>query len=79
MNIQSLKLAYFSPTGTTRAVLQGIARGLGGTAEHFDITPPAARISPLFASDDDLLVLGVPVYMGRVPDLLSVRARRRPS
>jgi ferredoxin len=71
MNIRSLKLAYFSPTGTTRAVLQSIARGIGGTPELVDITLPAARLSPLNASDDDLLVLGVPVYMGRVPDLSS--------
>lgn len=71
MNIQSLKLAYFSPTGTTRAVLQSMACGIGCAPEHFDITLPAARLSPLSASEDDLLVLGVPVYMGRVPDLLS--------
>lgn len=71
MNIQSLKLAYFSPTGTTRAVLQGIACGLDRTPELLDVTLPAARMSPLVANDDDLLVIGVPVYMGRVPDLLS--------
>lgn len=71
MNIHSLKLAYFSPTGTTRAVLQGIARGLGMTPELIDITTPEARTLSLLTGEDDLLVLGVPVYMGRVPDLLS--------
>jgi|APDOM4702015023_1054809.scaffolds.fasta_scaffold104539_1 hypothetical protein len=49
------------------------AQGLGVTPELFDITPPAARMTPLIAGDDDLLVLGVPVYMGRVPGLLSPR------
>jgi ferredoxin len=71
MNIQSLRLAYFSPTGTTRAVLRGIARGIGVTPELIDITTPAARTSALSTDENDLLVLGVPVYMGRVPDLLS--------
>lgn len=71
MNVKSLKLAYFSPTGTTRAVLQGVARGIRVTPELFDITLPDSRLSRLLAREDDLLVLGVPVYMGRVPDLLS--------
>lgn len=28
MKIQSLKLVYFSPTGTTKTVIEGIARGI---------------------------------------------------
>jgi ferredoxin len=72
MNIRSLTLAFFSPTGTTRAVLKGIARGLGMTPRVVDVTTPVARTAPLAAQADELLVLGVPVYMGRVPDLLSV-------
>jgi len=71
MKIRSLKLACFSPTGTTYAVLQGIARGIGVTGELVDVTTPDARKSPLVAGGDDLLLLGVPVYMGRVPALLS--------
>jgi ferredoxin len=71
MNIRSIKLACFSPTGTTRTVLSAIARGLELPSQHVDITSPAARLSPLVAGDDELLVIGVPVYMGRVPDLLS--------
>jgi ferredoxin len=71
MHIRSLTLAYFSPTGTTRTVLDGIAQGLGLPPRHVDVTLPAARASPLEAVEDELLVLGVPVYMGRVPELLS--------
>jgi ferredoxin len=36
-----------------------------------DITSAAARLSSLEAGEDELLIIGVPVYMGRVPDLLS--------
>ncbi len=84
MHIRSLKLAYFSPTGTTRAVLNGIARGIGVTPDVIDVTTPQARTSPLVTGEDDLLVLGVPVYMGRVPHLLSdwlqsVDIRRTPT
>ena len=72
MNIQSLKLVSFSPTGTTRAVLQGVARGINAdSVEFIDITHPDTRKQPLTLSENDLLVMGVPVYMGRVPALLS--------
>lgn len=71
MTIHSLTLTCFSPTGTTRSVLDAIASGLGLPSRQIDITSPAARLTPLEVGDDTLLVLGVPVYMGRVPDLLS--------
>ncbi|RXE56330.1 ferredoxin [Methanoculleus taiwanensis] len=71
MNIASVKLVYFSPTGTTKAVVQGIARGINhSTVELIDITLPDARKEPLKASEDELLVVAVPVYMGRVPALV---------
>jgi len=72
MIIESVKLVYFSPTGTTKAVVRGIARGLDpGNVEVRDITLPDARIEPLQVSENDLLVIGVPVYRGRVPALLA--------
>jgi ferredoxin len=72
MNIPSLKRVCFSPTGTTRAVVEEIARGInpiGG--ELLDITRPAARRQPLRTSEKELLIIGVPVYMGRVPALVT--------
>lgn len=72
MEIHSLRLVCFSPTGTTRAVLEGIARGMNHLpAELIDITKPDARRHPLQTSDKELLVVAVPVYMGRVPALLT--------
>ncbi|WP_419657030.1 4Fe-4S ferredoxin iron-sulfur binding domain protein [Desulfosarcina variabilis str. Montpellier] len=71
MDIQSLKIGYFSPTGTTRTVIEGIARGIDhSTSEFIDITKPDLRKQPLQASQDDLLVVAVPVYAGRVPAVL---------
>lgn len=71
MKIESVKSVCFSPTGTTKAVVQGIAHGINpGTMELIDITRPDARKQPLLASEKELLVIGVPVYMGRVPALL---------
>jgi ferredoxin len=71
MNIQSLKLAFFSPTGTTKAIIQGIAREIDHhPVELIDLTRPDARKQPLQTSENDLLVVAVPVYVGRVPALL---------
>jgi ferredoxin len=70
MEIPLLKLVYFSPTGTTKKVVQGIARGLNpGSVAELDITRPGARIQPLRTSENELLIVGVPVYMGRIPAL----------
>ena len=85
MKIQSLKLAYFSPTGTTKSIVQAIERGINqNTAEHIDVTKPIARKKQLQASENDLLVVAVPVYIGRVPALLgdwlhAIRADKRPT
>ena len=85
MEIQSLKLVYFSPTGTTKAVAQGIASGINPRfIETFDVTLPGARKLPLLTAETDLLVIAVPVYMGRVPDLLNgwlndIQARKTPA
>ena len=72
MKIQSLKLAYFSPTGTTRAIVQAIAHGINRkSVEQIDVTRPDARKNQLQTSENELLVVAVPVYIGRVPALLS--------
>jgi ferredoxin len=72
MNVENAKLVYYSPTGTTKAVVQGIAQGFNPrNVERVDVTKPDARKRSLSTSDKELLIIGVPVYMGRVPDLLS--------
>ncbi len=72
MEIHSLKSAYFSPTGTTKAIAQAVARGINSKiAEQIDITKPDMRKKQLQTSKNDLLIVAVPVYIGRVPDLLS--------
>ncbi|MBC5647977.1 4Fe-4S binding protein [Christensenella tenuis] len=65
---------YFSATGTTKKIVTAIARGLGeglGAAEcEFDFTLPAARGGWPEFMPDDIVVFGVPVYAGRVPNVL---------
>ena len=71
MKIRSVRPVFFSPTGTSEAVVRAIARGFGAeVAEPVDITRSEVRAQPLRTTPDELLVIGVPVYMGRIPALL---------
>src|SRR5208337_4303629 len=66
--MKSVKIISFSPTGTTRKVLEGIAQGLAvERVEHLDLTPVRARTGVIRELDASLALIGTPVYMGRVP------------
>ena len=77
MNISSVKLVYFSPTGTTKKVLQGIARGLCvESIEHVALTMPDADTKPIDNFTNELVVIGAPVYGGRLPNDAVARLKR---
>lgn len=67
MKIESLKLVYFSPTGATKRIIERIAYGIShSTVEIVDITKPEGRKQQLQTAENELLIIGVPVYFGRV-------------
>ena len=77
MNLASVKLIYFSPTHTTRRILEGIAHGMPGLPiDHLDLTPPLTRTQEFEAPHDALAVIGAPVYGGRIPIEAVYRLRR---
>jgi ferredoxin len=84
MDIQAVKLACFSPTGTSKSIIQAVAQGIGhAKTELIDATRPAGREKQIAVSANELLVLAVPVYAGRVPGVLkgwleSIRADNSP-
>ena len=68
MNISAVRLIFFSPTKTTQKVLEGIAQGTEvGTIKHLDLTPTDSKTPDPDEMQDELILLGVPVYSGRVP------------
>ena len=68
MNVQSLKLVYFSPTKTTQRIVEEIATGLNiERTEVIDCTKPETRAQKAPAFFDELVILGAPVYGGRIP------------
>lgn len=77
MNINSAKLIYFSPTQTTRKVVEGISQGLQVVdVEALDLTTHDAEIEKPQRGYEDLAIIGSPVYSGRLPAVAVSRLRK---
>ena len=74
MDIKTVWGVYFSATGTTKKVVTTLAKKaakeLGAEYKEFAFDAPATRKAEKAFTADDLVVLGVPVYAGRVPNLI---------
>jgi ferredoxin/flavodoxin len=70
MNIQTVSCVYFSPTGTTKAIVDGIAQGINaGRVGAIDITKPSNRDKPHLKFNNEVVILAAPVYYGRIPEV----------
>lgn len=73
MNIHAV---YFSPTGTTKKIVEGIGQSLvknlpeDSVLHKIDFTLKKIRDEEVSFDEEDLVILGVPVYAGRVPNVL---------
>lgn len=69
------KTLYFSATYTTKRVVEAVATNLSNEVTAYDITNDTAT-ETITIPRDELLVVGVPVYAGRVPAMAVERLRR---
>jgi ferredoxin len=68
MDINKVSLICFSPTGTTRKVLEGIAKGIAvKEVEHINLTLPEGSRKTIPPFSNELVIIGAPVYGGRLP------------
>jgi ferredoxin len=68
MGVNFLRIIYFSPTETTKKVLEGIGKGIQSEIiERVDLTSPKAENQDFDESYDELTLIGAPVYGGRIP------------
>ncbi len=66
--INNISLVYFSPTKTTRRIVETIALGINPkNTTHFDLTSSKFNSKSFNEFNNELLIIGVPVYGGRVP------------
>ena len=68
MSVNSVSVVYFSPTNTTRKAVQAIAQGSGlPLKQEINATKPAVREEAYTFASDELGIVGMPVYSGRIP------------
>lgn len=74
MRIEKIFAVYFSGTGTTKKIVTQVAKGLSTALNlpiyEIDFTTYEARKQNLEFCKNDLVVLGMPVYAGRLPNLI---------
>ncbi|PAB59580.1 flavodoxin family protein [Anaeromicrobium sediminis] len=73
---KKINTMYFSATDTTKKVVwsvgKKISENMNGeiTINNIDFTLPLVRKEPVSFTEEDVVVVGVPVYAGRVPNVL---------
>lgn len=67
MEIQKVHLFYFSPTHTTKTVIQNIGKGTGLETYDYDLTFSCDNPKDYNFGKEDLVIIGIPVYGGRTP------------
>ncbi|MEA2069308.1 MAG: EFR1 family ferrodoxin [Verrucomicrobiota bacterium] len=68
MEPKTVHSVFFSPTGTSRAITRAVSRGMSReTASETALTQKAPE--PFVFSPTDVVVVGMPVYGGRLPQV----------
>lgn len=73
---KTINAMYFSATDTTKKVVSEIAKRISEnidsaiTINSIDFTLPEVRTKPVSFAEEDVVIIGVPVYAGRVPNVL---------
>lgn len=85
-----INCAYFSPTHATEKIVETVTGEIMGLlpqspkGRRINLTPPSDRRPIAAFGQEDLLILGAPVYAGRIPAILqpflsSLRGRNTPA
>lgn len=67
---------YFSPTGGTRKVSGMIADAFSGEKMELDLLEPGIREKEFFFSGEDICIVAVPSFGGRVPEIVLEKLKR---
>lgn len=72
--VKKVRAVYFTGTGNTKKIVCAVAKAastqLSCDYEEYDFSLPAAREQVLSCAENELVVIGTPVYAGRVPNVL---------
>lgn len=68
MDFNNIRLIYFSPTKTTKKIVETIAQGINlNVVKHMNLTSFKIINSKFKELNNELAIIGVPVYSGRIP------------
>ena len=70
MEIKKCHTLFFSPTGTTKKIVTGISKGTGLEVVEYNLTHVNQLPSIPVFSKNELVVIGLPVYVGRIPPVI---------
>ena len=76
MDIESVIVVSFSPTGNSKKVAESIAKAIQSPIEYVDLTPPSAKTQDFKELHDELAIIAAPVYAGRIPNEAAHRIRK---
>lgn len=62
---------YFSATGVVKKVVNEVAKSIDEKFKDYNITLDDSRKENISFTSDDLVIIGVPVYAGRIPKLVA--------
>lgn len=68
---KTVNALFFSATGVVGKVVKEIAKSLDENFKEYNMTLPKSREEGISFNSDDLVVVGVPVYAGRIPELVA--------
>jgi len=72
MLISSVTTIYFSPTGTTKKIINSIVKGMAIVNNKIiDLTLPKVREAGIPVIDGDIVLIGVPIYEEKIPKIIS--------
>ena len=74
MKNPTVHTVFFSPTGTSRSITRSIQDGFDGSnGTELDLTQNAPPPEKSQFSPDELIIVGMPVYSGRLPSIAKER------
>jgi len=68
---------YFSPTNTTKIIVKTVFYGLTDSGRLYDATTPEGRRLPFVSGSEDVVLIGAPVYSGRLPEVFADYLREK--
>ncbi len=73
MNFEKVNLVYFSPTKTTKRIIESIADGTGVKEINLIDLTTNNSLNKIDIGERDLTIFGAPVYGGRIPVVAAER------